>query len=237
MRSVVALAVTLVVAICFFGRSSGAVPGNPNEMRLSGSLYKTTNGRADAVAVVGSAVYARALAASDSDAWLGPVLTDEYGRFAFVGIPAGNYLLRMYSGDRTTLLWQQTVQVPEALAPIVIRDVRIVYYPKTVDGTTVDNALLGVGLPYDHSNRTDFYNPHATNTVWFGDNVDLENVKTVADALLRAGVHLRAVRRFTDGSGWKAKVIEVGSSPQHLTGPDLKMSTVDSARDFPRANP
>jgi len=71
--------------------------------------------------------------------------------------------------------------------------------------------------------------------VWFGDRVPVAVVKSLCKSLIAAGVPLRAIRRFAVGNDWRAKVIEVGGSPQHTTGRTLTAADVDHASDFPRA--
>jgi hypothetical protein len=140
--------------------------------------------------------------------------------------------MRIYSGS--IHLWEQVVTVPSKLAPIVVRDVRVVYYPKSADGTTVDAILAKLPLPTDKAPPRSAL---ATNMLWFGDRVALADVKLVADALVSGGVQLRAIRRFSTGSDWHAKVIEVGASPDHTKDNVLTVREIDAAKDFPRANP
>jgi hypothetical protein len=199
---------------------------------LAGSIFKIALGDKHSIPVVGADVYLHPAGTTDPDAWLGPNLTDVYGRFTFYNVPQGRYLLRIYSG--TLHLWEQVVELPATLQPIVIRDVRVVYYPKAIDGGKVDLALQASGLPYERVNGSV---TQATNMVWFGDNVALSDVKTLTKALLSAGVQIRAVRRFAVGNDWRAKVIEIGSSPSHVADPPLSVAALNSATDFPRAHP
>ncbi|HEV2643937.1 MAG TPA: hypothetical protein VGT98_14590, partial [Candidatus Elarobacter sp.] len=131
----------------------------------------------------------------------------------------------------TVRVWEQVVQLPTKLAPIVVRDIRVVYYPKSTDGTAVAAVLAKLAFPFD---KADSVNAIPTNTVWFGDRVAVQDVKAIADALLQAGVNVRAIRRFHDGGDWKAKVVEVGASPKRMTGDALSQKDVDGSKDFPR---
>jgi hypothetical protein len=198
---------------------------------LVGSLYKIASTSSQATPVVGASVYLHPSGQSN-DVWIGPNLTDGKGRFVFYNTAPGSYVMRIYSG--TIRLWQQLVTVPRNIPPIVIRDVRVVYYPKDADQGVVDKVLNKLELPYDKGVGS---NNLPTNIIWFGDQVSIEDVRTVADALLKAGVQLRAIRRFHVGNDWRAKVIEVGASPQHASGPTLTILAVDSASNFPRAGP
>ena len=196
---------------------------------LAGSIYKLAYGDAKSVPVTGASVYLHPSNSQDDADWIGPNLTDAYGRFTFQGPANGQYLMRIYSG--TMRVWEQVVQIPTKLAPIVVRDIRVVYYPKSTDGTAVAAVLEKLGFPFD---KADSVNAIPTNTVWFGDRVALQDVKTIADALLQAGVNVRAIRRFHDGGDWKAKVVEVGASPKRITGAAMQPKEVDSSKDFPR---
>jgi len=196
---------------------------------LAGSLYKLAYGDRTSVPVAGASVYLYPAASQDQSAWIGPNLTDGYGRFTFQGPGAGKYLMRIYSGS--TRLWEQTVQLPTALDPIIIRDVRVVYYPKSADGANVLGVLEKLAFPFDKAVSV---NVIPTNTIWFGDRVSVSDVKTIADALLRAGVTLRAIRRFHDGSDWRSKLVEIGASPNRVAGAVLDAKGVDASKDFPR---
>lgn len=50
--------------------------------------------------------------------WVGPVLTDNLGRFVFNSLPSGSYLLRVYVGK--TRIWQDLITVPNARPYAVI---------------------------------------------------------------------------------------------------------------------
>lgn len=227
-KIVSSLLVTAVFCVAGQQRVLADVTPSPS---LVGSLYKIASTSSQATPVVGASVYLHPNGQND-DVWIGPNLTDARGRFAFYNIARGSYVMRMYSG--TIRLWQQLVTVPGNIPPIVVSDVRVVYYPKAADSGVVDAVLNKIGLPYDKGVGS---NDLTTNIIWFGDQVSLEDVRTVADALLKAGVQLRAIRRFHVGNDWRAKVIEVGASPQHVSGPTLTIAVVDSASDFPRAAP
>ena len=51
-------------------------------------------------------------------AWIGPVLTDSQGRYAFFNRPNGDYLLRVIQSDKQ--VFEQQVTIPMSLAPIVL---------------------------------------------------------------------------------------------------------------------
>ncbi|GAC1423832.1 MAG: hypothetical protein NVSMB5_17680 [Candidatus Velthaea sp.] len=59
-------------------------------------------------------------------------------------------------------------------------------------------------------------------------------MKTIAGALLRGGVNLRAIRRVHTGSDWKAKLVEIGASPKRVAGAILDPKQIAASKDFPR---
>ena len=202
----------------------------PIQVALTGSVAKLSFGATSPTPVRGAEAYVHAADASDPNAWIGPSITVAQGRFSFLNVPRGTYLLRVYSGPFR--LWEQVVVLPTQLAPIVFDDVDIVYYAKAVDGTTVDAALQRVRLPYNKVTSTSTV---PTNAIWFGDRVPVKDAKLVARALVDGGVRLQTIQRFASGADWRAVVVEVGSSPQHASDPPLTGAAVDTAQDFPRS--
>jgi len=199
---------------------------------VSGSLYKLRLGDKNSAAVVGASAYVHPVGDASSP-WIGPNLTDRFGRFVFYNLPSGAYVIRIFSS--TIRLWQQTLNVnPEAkLGSIVIPDVRLVYFTKTSDPPNIAEALSDVQLPYDSEPGKRKDDP--SNTIWFGDDVTPAQVKKVAMALLGAHASLRAIRKFSVSNDWHAKIIEVGSTPGLTSGKVLTPADVDRD-DFPRAS-
>jgi hypothetical protein len=207
---------------------------------LSGSFYQYVPGK-PAPAFPGLRIYVALLInASDPNAgvgaWIGPSLTDNFGRFTFGGLPAGIYLLRAFSGKQR--VWEADSAVSgtaRTLAPIVIAvhdpSTTIIYYAKPVDEQKVRSKLTALGFAFvEHPAKS----KSATDTVWFGDAVALADVKLVACALIEGGVRIRAVRRLPDGGGIKKTEIQIGA----MTGVDSKsimtVQQIESANDFPR---
>ena len=56
---------------------------------------------------------------SSRTGWIGPSITDDYGRYAFYDLALqGPYVMRVYADDRE--VWEQDVSVPGTVAPIVL---------------------------------------------------------------------------------------------------------------------
>ena len=55
-----------------------------------------------------------------TDGWVGPVLTDDAGHFAFYDTNRGNYTLRVYVEGHLEPVLTQSVTVPGRLPPVVV---------------------------------------------------------------------------------------------------------------------
>jgi len=109
-----ALFLVIAVAVCIGGRVDAA----PAKVSLSGAVYQQQPQRDRPVPLPQCRVY---LLDAASGAWIGPVQTDSYGRFAFYDLRNGTYVLKVYkSRDGKTPSWQQQVTTPSQLPPIVL---------------------------------------------------------------------------------------------------------------------
>jgi hypothetical protein len=223
MRSIV-LALTGALAV-------NALPVSP-QGQLTGAIYRGNSVQTNGTAVVKSAtavpnlqVYVRPRAGGD---WTGPVTTDLYGRFVFPALPPGIYQLRVYDGS--VRVWDSIVTAPAVLPRIVVRDVTVAYYVKSQDGGHVEGVLETLGFPYLERKAV---NQNATNAIWFGDDVGLDDVKSLAVALVQAKIPIRAIRQFRDGKGSKAKLIEVGSDADRNKDAVFTADRIHSAQGFP----
>lgn len=97
-----------------------------------------------------------------------------------------------------------------SLSGAALQDIQVQYFPKNVNGDRVISSINNSGM---HVVVKPTVNAMATNCIWAGDKVTPAEVKIVAYALMRAGVDVKAIRRFKDGRGEKQRVIEVGSAP------------------------
>ena len=108
-------------------------------------------------------------------------------------------LLPQTEGEKTTAT---SAQVTTPSAPPIVE-----YFAKGVDGDAIAKATKAAGFAVVVMQGQ---RPGATNSLWAGDGVSLVDTKTLAQALLREGVQLRAIRRFREGGGAKARLIEIG---------------------------
>lgn len=95
--------------------------------------------------------------------------------------------------------------------------ITIQYFPKDVDERKVDDALHNLGFRLDKKQPLVVDVP--TNSIWFGEKAELEDVKLVAYTLTRAGVQLRAIESFKVPMGKKAFLVQVGASRFVLNEP------------------
>ena len=87
----------------------------PPPPSLSGSVYRGGSGTTSS-AVVGALVYVHA--ASSNANWIGPAVTDTFGRYAFDAMSSGSYSLRIFINGKR--VWEQVVVVPGQVPPIVL---------------------------------------------------------------------------------------------------------------------
>jgi hypothetical protein len=96
-----------------------ASPAIAQTVSLSGTVYQYRAGADRPAPSPNLRVF---LYDPSSSRWIGPVLTDSYGRFAFYDLRAGKRLLKVYrSADTKSAAWQQEVTVPAQLQSIVLR--------------------------------------------------------------------------------------------------------------------
>ena len=110
-----------------------------------------------------------------------------------------------------------------AAAPMVKSTLRVEYFIKQADGAVIAPILRRFGFRIDIKQPI---NTIPTNHIWVGNNVTLDETKQLAFALIRAGVELRAVGRFQDGSGAKANLIQIGSDPAIQSQPVLTVDQI-----------
>jgi hypothetical protein len=104
------------------------------------------------------------------------------------------------------------------------------YFPKDFDGTAVKQALQEGGFEFKPGKPK---NNLPTNSMWVGDSVSVDNIKFVALTLVRAGVQLRSIRRFRNGSKEKANLIEIGADPAMAEASVLAVEQIQSLTELP----
>ena len=140
-----------------------------------------------------------------------------------------NTLNRILSADtaRATVL-------PAVLSSGASRGITITYYPKNVDGPVVIDALKQGGFRVESGTGNAHNAALATNAIWVGDSVTVEQARFVALTLIRAGINIAAIRRFRSGSGPKASRIEVGTDAALANAPPLTVNQINALTDITR---
>jgi hypothetical protein len=127
----------------------------------------------------------------------------------------------LQSLEAAVALGKMTVATPDR-GRTVVR-----YYERDADAGQVRSALKTLGFELDV--RSSGRPQQGSNALWYGPEVQPEDVRAVALALLRAGVGLQMIKPFDDASG-KEWLIEVGG--KRLSSNDVL--TVDDVAKFVR---
>jgi len=89
-----------------------SIPAWTQPLSVSGSVFRAGQ---NATPWPGLRVYIHGAQGN----WIGPSITDGYGRYAFSGLTyQKQYLLRVYDGGQ--LKWQQELSGPENVPPIIL---------------------------------------------------------------------------------------------------------------------
>jgi hypothetical protein len=109
MRTRWAKPILVVLFLLMAAPAARAQTGN-----LYGVLYRQNPGGSHPVPLSNYEIHLYA----KSTGWIGPSLTDGFGKYAFYNVPPGRYLMRIQFRNRQ--VWQQEVQVPGTVSPIVL---------------------------------------------------------------------------------------------------------------------
>jgi energy-coupling factor transporter ATP-binding protein EcfA2 len=113
-------------------------------------------------------------------------------------------------------------------------NVKVEYFPKNVDRAKVEAALKELGFTL--LVRDPLVNAVATNAIWYGTPVNIDDVKLVALTLMRAGVEFKAIRPIPSYIAAKkdAALIQVGSDLGIVNQPTLGVDEIRNAAAFNR---
>jgi hypothetical protein len=131
----------------------------------------------------------------------------------------------------------RSLQAGEALDRVVSHStkqsnegVTIQFFPKQIDRDLVQSVLVSTlsnaGFQIQNRVGNRVLNDIPTNCIWYGANVSDESIRTVALALIRAGVQIRGIEQIPSGLNIPNKdhVIQIGS---YLAIKDKPAFTVD----------
>ena len=106
------------------------------------------------------------------------------------------------------------------------------YFPKDVDHGVVEKALRK--LDYQLILLPTIVVDVPTNSIWFGSEVNIEEVKLIAESLINAGVEIKAIRPFSKKAKFSDLLIQVGADPEVKNRPSLTLEEVRSKTSFTR---
>jgi hypothetical protein len=134
-------------------------------------------------------------------------------------------LLPQTEGDKASSPVAAAAQAaPAESAPPIVE-----YFAKGVDGDAIAKATKAAGLAVVVMPGQ---RPGSTNSMWVGNSVSISDTRSLALALIRQGVGLRAIRRFRDGSGAKARLIEIGRDEALTSVPVITAEQIQSLQEL-----
>ncbi|QHI34676.1 hypothetical protein IMCC3317_00190 [Kordia antarctica] len=89
------------------------------------------------------------------------------------------------------------------------------YYKRKADGSRIEHLIQGMKNPSFNLNLMQVVNDNGrnrVNTIWYGADVNKDEVFQLVDHLLKIRVHIKNVKEFDNPStkGWKSQAIEIG---------------------------
>ncbi len=126
----------------------------------------------------------------------------------------------------------------EARPPSDRLDTTLWYYNKEIDSPALRNALKEIGFTVNNMIAQQNQAEDATNAVWYGPEVDLNDYKAVIVSLIRAGIDIRRTGPSCRNLEIKRGVIEIGSSDlaegliDGIQKPTKSIEQIRNARDF-----
>jgi hypothetical protein len=109
---------------------------------------------------------------------------------------------------------------------------KVIYFPKDIDPDIIRSTLQNLGF---NSEIGKAEISDATNAIWFGSKVNVEDVKLVAYTLIRAGVKIKTIRPFRASSPReRTSIIQVGADKNYTNKPDLSVDEILNTTEFRR---
>ncbi len=111
------------------------------------------------------------------------------------------------------------------------QDVVVRYYPHTPDGNII-YQLEELGYYVHQRETTEGLENVQTNSIYYGDAVDVRDIQYIARYLISQGIVIRQITPSRFHADWKANAIEIGASVQAQSNEPL---TVDDLASFRKA--
>lgn len=142
----------------------------------------------------------------------------------------------------TTTILEKSLNANKAIKSLLSNfipnnDITVYYYNKTIDEKRVAVELEALGYTFKVKPASKYMSRKETNAIWFGKGVNINDVKIVALALVRAGIPIKGIRPYEKSildSNYKKYSIEVGASVDLEIKPLLTVEQIQSSSQFIR---
>lgn len=116
--------------------------------------------------------------------------------------------------------------------------VTVVYFSKVRDPSLAEmlSRLSSLSFTVTSKDSSEKNKLYQTNALWFGSEVPLSSVKTVALGLLKSGINLQGIQPLI-GPAWSSpptsREIQIVNDVDYVDKPTLTAQFIQSAKDFP----
>ncbi len=155
------------------------------------------------------------------------IVSDGFGTSSFSAVEANDALTDVeYFREFSRIYKEQKLKgvQPESRTDVVIR-----YYQKEKDGDKIFR-LRALGFYIHERPTSEKFDQYASNAIYYGDKVSLEDIKMVAYTLMRQGVDIKTIEPSQFFSDWKAHSIEIGADDTMQDAPSLTLGDIRSLR-------
>lgn len=155
------------------------------------------------------------------------IVSDGFGRSSFSAVEANDNLTDVeYFREFSRIYKEQKLKgvQPESRTDVVIR-----YYKKAKDGDKIFR-LRALGFYIHERPSSEKFDQYASNAIYYGDKVSLEDIKMVAYTLMRQGVDIKTIEPSQFFSDWKAHSIEIGTDDTMQDMPSLTLGDIRRLR-------
>lgn len=151
------------------------------------------------------------------------IVSDGFGTSSFSSVEANDRLTDVeYFREYSRIYKEQKLKgvQPESRTDVVIR-----YYEKEKDGDKIFR-LRALGFYVHERPTSEKFDQYASNAIYYGDKVALEDIKMVAYTLMRQGVDIKTIEPSQFFSDWKAHSIEIGADDTMQDAPSLTLGDI-----------